>query len=187
MRTTLPLLAAAFLGLAGAALAASAELGNRATPLTTIGSDTAGDRAPSGQAPQAFSDPQKLIYLVSGVRATGGEAMTGVATSFLCTNKSAETQAIRIRVFDAGGNLVGDRISTVAAGFTVTMSTHSTALFIEHVQLSPGIAIAQGTASIMATTSGVICSAMMIDASVAVPNGIALHMVRYNANNGSLE
>jgi hypothetical protein len=62
-----------------------------------------------------------------------------------------------------------------------------TRLFFEDAILSPGEAIEQGSAEILATSIQVFCSAMIISAAANVPEGIELHLVRLNAIPGSQE
>jgi len=42
-------------------------------------------------------------------------------------------------------------------------------------------------AGIIATSKEIFCSAMIVDAVAAIPNGVALHMVRFNPAQGSVE
>ena len=47
--------------------------------------------------------------------------------------------------------------------------------------------IIQGFVSIYSTQSAVFCSAMIVDPTLIVPQGIDLHMVRFNAHRGTVE
>ena len=54
--------------------------------------------------------------------------------------------------------------------------------------MSPGETINQGSAEILATSIEVFCSAMIVDAAVNFPGeGVALHLVRFNAIPGTQE
>jgi hypothetical protein len=145
------------------------------------------DRARPGVAPQAISDPQTIVYRTSGVRDSGSAINTGVATSFHCTNYGNVSELIRIRVFNFDGTTTSDNTFTVTAKRTHTASTHGTVAFNEDTFLSTGALIEQGHSSIFATSTKVGCSAMILDASVAVPQGISLHMIRYSPDPGTME
>jgi hypothetical protein len=90
-----------------------------------------------------------------------------------------------VRNFD--GAVVGARTITHHPGDTVTLSTHFTRLFVEDFALSRGVVINQGSAEISATSTDIFCSAMIVNAASASPDGIALHMVRFNAATGTQE
>ncbi|HET7681127.1 MAG TPA: hypothetical protein VFK79_13470, partial [Xanthobacteraceae bacterium] len=68
-----------------------------------------------------------------------------------------------------------------------TLSTHFTRMFFEDAVLSPGEAINQGQAEIFATSVDIFCSVMIVDAEVVFPEGIELHLVRFNPMPGTLE
>jgi hypothetical protein len=76
---------------------------------------------------------------------------------------------------------------TIGPNQTLTMSTHGTTVFFENYFLVPGIEIGQGSGHILATSNKIFCSAMIVDAAVAVPQGITLHMVRYDPVPGTQE
>jgi hypothetical protein len=144
---------------------------------------------PEGAAPQprAIGDPARRIYRVSGVRDNGGGAEGGQATSFHCTSVSTVDERLVIRVRDFNGAIVGERSIEISPNRTRTLSTHLTRLFFEDAIISPGEAIEQGSAEILATSSEVFCSVMIISAAANVPEGIELHLVRFNAIPGSQE
>lgn len=139
--------------------------------------------------PSKFStlDPEKLIYRTSGVRDTGSAGNVGTATSFHCTNLSKVSEKLRIRVLNFNGGLISDLSFTIASAQTFTASTHGTAVFSEDSFMSTGKVINQGVAAIISTTVNMICSAMIVDAASATPNGFALHLVRFNALPGTME
>jgi len=145
----------------------------------------------SVQAPdRAFSaagDPEILLYRFPGVTDNGGVAITGVATSFICTNFSGVAENFRIVVRDGGGGLLVNRLaSNIPHLVTVTFSTHDTNLLLD-TNLLTG-AVAQGTAAIAVTSTSVVCTAMIIDAaSSSSPQGIALHGIRFSPVPGSEE
>lgn len=53
--------------------------------------------------------------------------------------------------------------------------------------LSAGVNINGGYLTISATTSNLICTAMVVDAASIPPQGISLHLVRYNPATGTEE
>jgi hypothetical protein len=139
------------------------------------------------EPPKAVGDPLQRLYRVSGVRDNGGGPEAGQATSFHCTSVSTVDETLVIRVRDFNGVIVGSRSITIPPNRTRTMSTHLTRLFFEDAVLSPGEAIEQGSAEILATSIQVFCSAMILSAAASVPEGIELHLVRFNAIPGSQE
>jgi hypothetical protein len=150
------------------------------------------DRAPFKPPPRAFGPAVvggafSQIYVISGVRDNAAAINTGVATSFHCTNLSgvSESLAFVVQAFD--GAVVTSTTFTVPSNHTWTASTHGTVLFNEDAFLSEGADIDQGIALIYSTTLYMFCSAMIVDASVANPVGISLHMVRVNPIAGTTE
>ena len=144
---------------------------------------------PEGAAPQptAVGDPAQRLYRVSGVLDSGSGPENGQATSFHCTSVSTVDETLVIRVRDFNGAIVGARSIVIRPNRTRTLSTHLTRMFFEDAILSPGEVIEQGSAEILATSIQVFCSAMIVDAVVNFPEGIALHLVRFNAIPGSQE
>jgi hypothetical protein len=137
--------------------------------------------------PEAVGDPLQRLYRISGVRDSGNAPESGQATSFHCTSVSTVNETLVIRVRDFDGAIVGARSITISPNRTRTMSTHFTRMFFEDATVSPGEVINQGSAEILATSIQVFCSAMIVDAAVNFPEGIALHLVRFNAIPGSQE
>jgi hypothetical protein len=143
---------------------------------------------PQANAPLATTDPLKTIYRVSGLTDSGNVANVGVATTFHCTSFSTVPETIKffIRRFD-GAKVADIKRNLTAFGATHTASTHGINLFFDDTLLAPGIAIEQGSAVIQSTSLNVHCSAMIVDAASAAPQGIALHMVRLNPVPGTQE
>ena len=138
-------------------------------------------------APLATTDPLVRLYRISGVRDNGGATNAGVATSFHCTSFSTVDERVRITLRNFNATQVASRAFVLHSRDTITLSTHLTTIFTDDFQLSPGVVINQGSAEILGTSADIICSAMIVDAGVAFPDGIALHMVRFNAAAGSEE
>jgi hypothetical protein len=143
--------------------------------------------APEAKAPEAVGDPLKRLYRISGVRDTGSGLNAGVATSFHCTSFSTVDETLQVSVRNFNGTVVVTRNITITPFRTLTLSTHGTLLFAEDSILSPGVIINQGSANILATDINIFCSAMIVDAATASPQGISLHMVRYNPVPGTQE
>jgi hypothetical protein len=133
------------------------------------------------------SGPLRHIYRVAGVRDDGQTLNQGVATTFLCTNRSAVAESISFRIYNYDGATV--RISTYSVGpqRTFTASTHATAQFSEDALLTPGAYIDQGSAVIAATSSNLHCTALIASASSAEPIAAPLHLVRVNIQPGTVE
>ena len=145
---------------------------------------------PEGAAPApplATTDPLVRLYRISGVRDNGAGNEAGIATSFHCTSASTVDESVRIIVRHFDGTLAGSRTFTLAPRRTVTISTHFTRLFFEDAVLSRGIVINSGSAEILATSVEIFCSGMIVNAATALPDGITLHVVRFNAATGSQE
>jgi hypothetical protein len=144
---------------------------------------------PEGQAPapKAVTDPLQVIYRISGVRDSGTGTHAGMATSFHCTSFSTVDEKIVFALRDFDGDVITQKSVTVEPQHTITASTHDTRVFTEDRLLSPGVVINQGSVRISATSTNIICSAMIVDASAAFPEGIALHLVRFNPIAGTQE
>ena len=131
---------------------------------------------------RAVGDPQKLIYRIAGIRDTGDASNVGVATTIHCTNFGPVAETVRYLLKRANGDVVANVSKTIDAGGTEAASTHFTAMVDEDGVLAPGVSINPGSAAIFATApQKVICSAMIVDAASTAPQGIALHMVRFNS------
>ena len=127
----------------------------------------------------ATTDPLRTVYRIAGVADNGAVTHSGIATSFHCTSFSRVNETIRFVIRNASGTVVGDVSPTITGNDTVTVSTHLTNVFVDAAAASFDI-IAQGSAIIQSTTLNITCSAMIVDAATTVPQGIALHMQRFN-------
>jgi hypothetical protein len=138
-------------------------------------------------AQAAQSDPEVIIYRFPGVRDNGGSALSGVATSFHCTNFSGVPENIRFVTRASIGNLLTNVVFPIAHLETLTASTHDTNAYNDaSTVLNTGI-VAQGTTAIAATSINIICTAETIDASTAVPIGVARRGIRFSPVPGSQE
>lgn len=117
-----------------------------------------------------------IYYRVTGVLDVGG-SNSGIATSFICTNLAATEQTVQVAVYAGNGLLAASEAVNMASRTTVNFSTHATMALNDDVVLSTG-GVSQGYATIASTNSALLCTAMMLDAGVSAPNGIALHMQR---------
>ena len=145
-------------------------------------------RAPVVVHPLAVGDPLKLIYRISGVRDTGQATNVGVATTIHCTNFGSVSERVKYLVKGTTGDILANVTHTIGGGRTIAASTHFTALVNEEVNLTPGVIINPGSVTVSASsTEKIFCSAMIVDAASTVPQGIALHMVRFNPREGTEE
>jgi hypothetical protein len=126
------------------------------------------------------------IYIISGVKDDGGALNSGIATSVHCTNVSGVDAVIRLLALDRDGTIAGTVSLNLLHGQTRTESTHLTAAFNDG-QFAAGDVIDQGAINVEATQSGIFCSAMIVDASAALPTGVDLHTVRVNPHPGTVE
>lgn len=138
-------------------------------------------------APEVASGPLKLIYRFAGVTDSGDAANVGVATAFHCRSVSPVTEKIKININTWDGSQTS-KFFLIESGRSLTASTHLTAVFFDDIVLDPGKVQNQGSGGIFSTApQHTFCSAMIVDASVPYPEGIALHMTRYNAAPGTQE
>ena len=126
------------------------------------------------------------IYVGSGVYDNGGLTEQGAATSIHCSNVSGGATQVRVLILSPSGAIEGSLTVTVAHGETATVSTHGTLAFVEGSNLLSTGPVQQGVLNIEATNSAVFCSAMIVDAAAAIPNGIDLHLVRVNPHPGTV-
>jgi hypothetical protein len=125
-----------------------------------------------------------VIYKVSGVIDSGGAINTGVATAIHCTNFSGVNARIDVTFKNSAGTGLGGGGGLLGPSQTLTVATRGTNLFNENF---PGVAVQQGSAIVQSNSPKVHCSAMIVDAAATVPQGIALHMVRFNPEQGTQE
>ena len=128
----------------------------------------------------------KRLYRFSGVTNSTQTTNAGIATSVHCTSFSTVNETLQFNIRNFNGNIV-TRNTTIVPFRTITASTHSTLMFFDDVILISGTLINQGSMNVLATDINIFCSAMIVDAGSAVPQGIALHMVRYNPVPGTQE
>ena len=139
---------------------------------------------------QATTFSLRTIYVASGVYDSGDAGGLGTATSVHCTNLSGKSAQVRVAFYADDGAFEGASSANALANLaTYTVSTHGT-FFSESFPLTGPIT--QGVLNVQSTESGVFCSAMIVDAAggpgaTDVPEGIALHMVRYNPHPGTVE
>jgi hypothetical protein len=107
-----------------------------------------------------------------------GTSNVGVATAFHCTNFSGVAEFIRFVTRDIDGTLKSNVGTQVPHLHTLTFSTHLTVAYFDF-DMGTGH-VGQGTTAIAATSINVICTAETIDASAAVPIGVARRGIRFN-------
>ena len=113
-----------------------------------------------------------------------GTLASTFATSVHCSNNSGQNATVRWRFFNEFGTTAGIYTQPLTNARTATVSTRNTNFAEATVNTG---AIFQGMVAVYSTQSGVFCSAMLMDTAVTAPQGIALHMVRYNAHPGTVE
>jgi hypothetical protein len=136
-------------------------------------------------APEAATtDPEVIIYRFPGV-VDDGDSNSGIATVFNCTNFSGTTETVRFATRSTSGTLIGNVTVSIQHLATKTASTHNTLAFTDDTLVLQIAMLGQGTTAIAATSSNIICTAMIVDAANAKPVGIALRGVRFNPAPGS--
>jgi len=134
----------------------------------------------------AQTDPEVILYRFPGVFDNGGGASTGVATVFHCTNFSGVIETIRFVTRDGNGILIQNSSLPINHLATKTAATHDTGSANESLLLNTGF-VSPGTTAIAATSTNIICTAMVIDAGALPPIGVALRGIRFNPIPGSQE
>ena len=137
-------------------------------------------------ASAGVGDPEVIIYRFPGVRDDGGANNTGVATVFHCTNFSGVDETIRLVTRDADGTLKTNIANVIPHLVTLTFGTHFVVAYAGEISLSTA-SVGQGTTAIAATSINIICTCETIDASAAVPIGVARRGIRFNPVPGSQE
>ena len=135
---------------------------------------------PVHSAKPAVGDPVESLYFFPGVRDNGGGAGTGVATSIHCVNFSGATEKLQYVVFNFDSSIKANLNLNIGQDQTRTASTHDTVLYAEDLILNTGV-VNQGSAIVGATSVDIVCTAQVLDAAAATPNGIDLHGLRFNA------
>jgi hypothetical protein len=126
-------------------------------------------------ADAATTDPEIILYRFPGVRDNGAAGNLGVATVFHCTNFSGVDETVRFVTRFSSGGLASNVAVTIQHLRTRSASTHPTAAYDAETDLATGAVgpgagdPGQGTTAIAATSINVICTAMTIDASPAIP------------------
>lgn len=144
------------------------------------------DRQSFGIAPQATTDPERIIYRVAGIKDTGSAENVGFATTFHCTNYGTAMENLRIRIFNYNGTELKNSLHFVPAKSTKSISTHGTAALEDLPHLLPGLSVQQGHAAIFATTLNIGCTVVVTNAA-DLADSYALHMTRYNPIPGTTE
>ena len=138
-------------------------------------------------AQAAQTDPELIIYRFPGVFDNGGSSLSGSATVFHCSNFSGATENIRIVTRNVDTTIKNNTLFVgVDSLRTITAVTHAVSAYITQVSIATGL-VDQGTTAIAATSTNIVCTAMTIDASAAVPTGLALRGIRFNPAPGSQE
>jgi len=137
-------------------------------------------------ASAGVNDPEIIIYRFPGVLNLGN-ANSGVATSFHCTNFSGANENIRFVTRGVDGSLLTNLVFPITHLATLTTSTHDTTAYADALTLLNTGIVAQGTTAIAATSINIVCTAMTIDASTTAPVGVALRGIRFNPAPGSQE
>ena len=137
-------------------------------------------------ASAAVGDPEVIIYRFPGVLDDGSVGILGVATVFHCTNFGGATETIRFVTRNTGGDLLQNTTTSIAHLATRTAATHATNSYNTLVNIGTGL-VNPGTTAIAATSTNIICTAMVLDAANPKPDGVSLRGIRFNPVPGSQE
>jgi hypothetical protein len=127
-----------------------------------------------------------LVYRASGVLDDGGLPNLGAATVFHCSNYGPTSTVVRVQIFNGAGELAADMSLTLGSNITRTFSSHQTLAFEDYIWADPGV-IKQGSARIFSTSLKVLCTAAVVPADTAIPQGAVLHLSRFNPQAGQEE
>jgi hypothetical protein len=134
--------------------------------------------ATAAPASAGVNDPEIILYRVSGVLNGNG------ATAFFCTNFSGVNENIRIVIRNADSPVLFNGAFPIAHLNTLAATTKGVGAY---GGLNLALGAFQGTAAIAATSVNITCTAMQVDAASSSPQGIALHMTRFNPIAGTQE
>jgi hypothetical protein len=137
---------------------------------------------PPAPADAATTDPEVIIYRFPGVFDDGRNA-----TSFHCTNFSGATETIRFVTRASTSALLSNVAVNIAHLATFSTSTHDVAIYADAFPALNTGAVVQGTTAIAATSINIVCTAMTVEASALVLNGVALRGIRFSPVPGSQE
>jgi len=113
-----------------------------------------------------------LVYSVPGVLDDGGGIM---ATFFSCTSTDTATLQVGVQVFDSNNQSLGDPVATsvsLMAGHSVLFGTRSSGAALFASNLNTGGIGTPGAARIIATSTKLICTAFVADASNYPPTSM---------------
>jgi hypothetical protein len=142
--------------------------------------------APAQPGQAAVGDPELILYRFSGVRDGDPPGIGGVATAFFCTNFSGVTETIRIVVRNSNTTIRANKTINIPHLVSRALLTKPTNVCGADILLDTG-SFDGGTAAIAATSTSIVCTAMILDAVSESPVGIALHGIRFNPAPGSQE
>ena len=133
----------------------------------------------------AVSGPPQVIYLFPGVYDNGSADFSGIATAVHCFSFSPIQETIQYVVRNVDGTIAANKSEAINQFVTLTVETHGINIY-NAVSLATG-SLQQGVIGITATSTNIVCTAHIIDAGAAVPNGIELHGTRFNPIAGTQE
>src|SRR5262245_11496232 len=137
-------------------------------------------------AQAAQGGPEIIIYRFSGVKDDGGAANVGVGTAFLCTNFSGVPETLRLVTRHFDGSLAGNSEVVINHLSTKASVTHLVAPYTFDLNLMTGF-VQSGTTAIAATSTNIVCTAMVLDAANPKPDGVVLRGIRFSPVPGSQE
>ncbi len=122
-----------------------------------------------------FSDGKSSVAIMTipGVVKRGR-----LQTDVLCTSFESSPVNIGVEIFDSSGTLLNNvtagagALLNVGPAQTVTIATSGTATFLESAFI-PLSGVAQGSARVVASASGVRCNAVILDDAVSPPVSLA--------------
>ena len=134
--------------------------------------------------------PETIIYRFPGVLDDGVSILlfeASRATLFHCTNFSGQDEYIRFVTRSSDTSIVSNVVVPIPHLATKTIGTSKAGPYEVHANLLTGFQTVQGTTALAATTTNIICTAMVIDKTTNKPDGIALRGIRFSPVPGSQE
>lgn len=134
--------------------------------------------APIPAAPAlAVSGPSQVLYIFAGAFDDGGANFSGSATAVNCFSFSPVQETLQYVVRKSDGTVAANVTTTINSFETLTAVTHFEAFYSIDVNLGTGGV--KGAIGIAATSSNIVCTAQVLNASATVPTGIELHGTRF--------
>lgn len=118
----------------------------------------------------------RAMFIVPGVIKNNG-----IETAFMCTSLDSADATMAVEIFSPDTNAVMNNVATgtlngtmpLPAGHTVTISTGSSVGLHEDLAITGLVNVKNGSARILATTTRLVCTAILVEKTGSTPGTIA--------------